>query len=228
MYNSQNTKENYILTYNQVLLILNYFDESEILKDIDSDLQEIFKGCRTISDAKIQLEYLNSEAFSKDLWKVAKTLDWKRSSKKNSKIENKGVEIVEGNIIKMGRLKMKLKKVKLHFDSFKEQATVEAKNKVTDEEDKEVDIKDISYQISDKTDEIPPCRICLSNVMDDQNNPLINPCACKGTQGLLHVECLKSWMGSKRTHKVFGVFTEMYTWKTMQCELCMGLYPFKI
>lgn len=228
MFNTQNTKENYLLTYNQVLLILNYFGDSQLLKDIDIDLQEIFKGWGSVSDARAQLEYLGSEAFSKDLWKVAKTLDWKRSSRRSSKIENKGVEIIEGNIIKMGRLKMKLKQAKLFNDKAKEPDNNEAKIKINLEEEKGIDVKDISYVISEKSDDIAPCRIWLSNVMDDQNNPLINPWACKGTQGLLHVECLKSWMGSKRTHKVFSVYSEMYTWKTMQCELCNGLYPFKI
>ena len=64
--------------------------------------------------------------------------------------------------------------------------------------------------------------------MDDSMNPLVNPWACKGTQGLIHVNCLKSWITSKRVHKVFNEFTEMYTWKTVNWEICNTPYPFKI
>ena len=32
-----------------------------------------------------------------------------------------------------------------------------------------------------KDEEIPPCRICLMNEMVDTDDPLINPCKCKGT-----------------------------------------------
>lgn len=219
-------------SYNQLEVILNYFEDSHLVEAVDVNLQQVFKGCRTIESAKAQLNFLGVESFSKDLWKVAKTLDWRKSNKL-SKIESKGVEIQEGNIIKMGRLKMKLKKAELGNNNHKRKDN-HNKNKngnVEEIEDNEMPIdhnKDISFQVSDKTDDIPPCRFCLSNVMDDQNNPLINPCLCKGTQGLLHVECLKSWMSSKRSHKVFSPHSEMYTWKTMNCELCSAPYPFKI
>jgi len=102
------------------------------------------------------------------------------------------------------------------------------KFEVDDDEDEIDHNRDISVQISENSDDIPPCRICLSNVMEDKDNPLINPCNCKGTQGLLHLECLKSWMSSKRTHRVFSVHSEMYTWRAMSWELCSALYPFKI
>mmetsp|Transcript_28290 Transcript_28290/g.25003 ORF Transcript_28290/g.25003 Transcript_28290/m.25003 type:complete len:167 (+) Transcript_28290:308-808(+) len=35
-------------------------------------------------------------------------------------------------------------------------------------------------------------------------------------------------MGSKRSFKVFSDYSEMYSWKTMHCELCKAPYPFKI
>ena len=43
-------------------------------------------------------------------------------------------------------------------------------------------------------EEVPPCRICMENNMSDPNNPLINPCDCRGTQGLIHVDCLRHWI----------------------------------
>ena len=40
------------------------------------------------------------------------------------------------------------------------------------------------------------CRICLSE--EEEDNPLICPCKCAGSMGQIHVECLRSWLNSKR------------------------------
>jgi hypothetical protein len=208
-----------LYSYNQLEIILNYFEENQNLQDVDANLHQVFEGCKNIKSAKSELKFLGFEDFSKDLWKVAKSLDWRKSSK-HSKVEWNGVEVKEGNIIKMGRLKMKLIGIQL--------SNVAKSEHQIDEEDEVDHNKDISFQISEKNDEIPPCRFCLSNVMDDQNNPLINPCHWKGTQGLLHLEWLKSWMSSKKSHRVFSTTSEMFTWKSLSCELCSVPYPFKI
>lgn len=59
----------------------------------------------------------------------------------------------------MGRLKMKLKQAKLFNDKAKEPDNNEAKIKINLEEEKGIDVKDISYVISEKSDDIAPCRI---------------------------------------------------------------------
>lgn len=35
-------------------------------------------------------------------------------------------------------------------------------------------------------------------------------------------------MGSRRSHKVFSQYSQMYNWKTLHCELCQSPYPFKV
>ncbi|CAI2362209.1 unnamed protein product [Moneuplotes crassus] len=219
-----------IYSYNQLEVILNYFDDNLSLAEIDLQLGSLFEGCVDVKEAKDLLKFLGAEPFSKDLWKVAKTLDW-RKNYRSFKLVSKGVEIFKGNIIKMGRLKMRLMDMKLQGHN----AIEKSKERVLSyqipalsEEDGPIDVRDISIEASELSEEIPPCRFCLSNVMDDKNNPLINPCSCKGTQGLLHLDCLKSWMESSRNHKVFSQHSEMYTWKALQCELCKTPYPFKI
>ena len=37
------------------------------------------------------------------------------------------------------------------------------------------------------------CRICL-----EEGGDLISPCACKGTTGYVHSECLEKWTPRKR------------------------------
>ena len=51
------------------------------------------------------------------------------------------------------------------------------------------------------------CKICwgtekedLANVPDGEEpelNPLISPCKCTGTQGTIHLKCLRSWLETK-------------------------------
>jgi len=38
------------------------------------------------------------------------------------------------------------------------------------------------------------CRICWSNEECEETNPLIIACRCKGSVGLIHFQCLKSWV----------------------------------
>lgn len=60
------------------------------------------------------------------------------------------------------------------------------------------------------TDKNFVCRICLSEE-SDLANPLISPCNCSGTMKHIHFDCLKEWLGSKRTVKE-GDFFISYTW----------------
>lgn len=152
-------KENAALkmySFNQLEIILDFFSDSFALGTIDSTLQNLFKDCDTVAMAKKQLKYLGVEAFSKDIWKVAKTLDWRKSNKL-SRIESKGVEITEGNIIKMGRLKMKVKKIQLFNNRHKRENVVN--NQLThigeDAADKPIDHNRIVVTMSKSRDKVP-------------------------------------------------------------------------
>ena len=43
----------------------------------------------------------------------------------------------------------------------------------------------------EKSCEFKECRICLDEEKDD--NKLIIPCKCKGTQKYVHIKCLQTW-----------------------------------
>ena len=107
-------------SYNQLAIILGLFPGHMEIKSVDSNLQQVFKGWETIDQAKEELFDLEVEDFSKDIWTVSKNLNWKRSVK-HMKIESKDIEIKEGNIIKMGRLKMKVKKIQLALQRNREE-----------------------------------------------------------------------------------------------------------
>lgn len=42
------------------------------------------------------------------------------------------------------------------------------------------------------------CRICLGEEDEPMSNPLFSPCKCAGSMGLIHLECLREWLKSKK------------------------------
>lgn len=76
-----------------------------------------------------------------------------------------------------------------------------------------------------KAESLLTCRICLeegkeiqfdkNQSADDQPNPLICACKCKGSMAYVHHDCLKSW--------IFTNYT-ISTYKLARCELCMSRF----
>lgn len=58
-------------------------------------------------------------------------------------------------------------------------------------------------------------------------NPLISPCKCMGTQGTIHLKCLRSWLETKRQKKVHKGQV-MLKFNKVDCEICKAILPFKI
>ena len=109
------------------------------------------------------------------------------------------------------------------------QINVNLQNLAPSQRDSEIiSVKELArkkpMEIEDET-EIPPCRVCLSNQMTDKDNPLINPCDCKGSIGLLHVLCLKQWVNTVKKVKQHNDCSTEYNWKIIQCEMCKMVYP---
>ena len=75
------------------------------------------------------------------------------------------------------------------------------------------------------------CRICLctetEDAADSDKNPLISPCKCAGTMGMIHLLCLRHWLETKCTKKMHKGQTT-YKFNKLDCELCKQYFPFKI
>lgn len=67
------------------------------------------------------------------------------------------------------------------------------------------------------------CRICLGEE-NTKADPLLSPCKCAGTMRMIHLECLREWLNSKRTQKD-GDQVVTYCWKAIECELCQVRFP---
>ena len=76
------------------------------------------------------------------------------------------------------------------------------------------------------------CRICFQEEEKiDMENPLINPCTCKGSMKYIHYKCLKNWLESKiRSSPLSSVELEdkigmCYCTNDLICELCKTKFP---
>jgi len=65
------------------------------------------------------------------------------------------------------------------------------------------------------------CRICLMEGAE-AGDPILAPCACKGSIEFIHLKCLRHWAGSRlNTDHPLGSFC----YKTVNCELCKTPFP---
>ena len=69
------------------------------------------------------------------------------------------------------------------------------------------------------------CRFCWNGETEEQN-PLILACKCRGSVGLIHFECLKSWIRAQKHTKEHGEDVTSYYWKKFECEICKQSYPY--
>lgn len=107
-------------------------------------------------------------------------------------------------------------------------------NKVlaTDEDLK--DQKASKTKITEGSEELE-CRICHLSELEEPDpgleggdpNPMISPCKCTGTMGIIHLKCLRLWLEQKRVQKVHKGQI-MVKFHKLDCELCTTQFPFKI
>ncbi|KAF4675734.1 hypothetical protein FOL47_007325 [Perkinsus chesapeaki] len=76
-----------------------------------------------------------------------------------------------------------------------------------------------------------PCRICLLEASgSDEEDPLIEACACRGSIRYVHLGCLRHWiqgrlcLGGNEGHNS----PHTYLFRQLTCELCRTSYPMNI
>jgi len=75
------------------------------------------------------------------------------------------------------------------------------------------------------------CRVCYCGEESPTENPLINPCECKGSMKYIHYECLKNWLDSKiESSPLSSIYVKegigmSYCTNDLICELCKAKFP---
>lgn len=138
-----------------------------------------------------------------------------------------GYLISEGDVIRLGKVKLKVKEIRGFKQSNFGSKSIHSKNFQSGglghsnrnrEKCLEIDPKLPNGQIS--------CRICLGDETDNLN-PLLSLCYCTGSMGILHISCLQEWLGSKLTKSIVN-HINTYEWKTLECEICKFKYPSQV
>lgn len=141
---------------------------------------------------------------SKRLWQVVRDIDTSCHS------------LAENDIMKLGRFKFRVKQmVSCASANAKPELLLEnpdAGASCRTDDPAEEEIKRTA-----------PCRICLLEGGDCDDDPLIRPCQCKGSIAYVHLGCLRHWIKGRLS--LPDVSSGSYFYRQLSCELCRTPYP---
>jgi len=136
---------------------------------------------------------------SKKLWLVVRDLS------------TCGQKLAEGDIIKLGRFKFRVRQMvasecsdaqaELRFDETSNTCSVDLTN-----------LEKMNSMM---------CRICLLEG-STEDDPLIVPCACKGSIEHVHLGCLRHWIRGRLN---LSDSSTSFFYRPLPCELCKQVYP---
>jgi hypothetical protein len=168
-----------------------------------------------------------SEDNERSMWLVIKSF-------KPAGTNKPGFKLTEGDLIKLGRIKFRVKELKgsgaastsknsksenLKSENLEKHTKIEEENVSLDSQRKnsKVSARDSRSSL------MMACRICLGE-QSESDDPFFSPCNCAGTMKFIHVTCLQRWLKSKLHVKQTAFSTSVY-WKTLECELCKATFP---
>mmetsp|Transcript_64805 Transcript_64805/g.151875 ORF Transcript_64805/g.151875 Transcript_64805/m.151875 type:complete len:417 (-) Transcript_64805:68-1318(-) len=136
---------------------------------------------------------------SKKLWRVVR--DGQPS----------GHILTEGDIIKLGRFKFKVRQLGMNPASQPELRLEDTGGACCPAH---LDHEALAQTL---------CRICLLEGSTEED-PLITPCLCKGSIEYVHLGCLRYWIRG-RLNLTDGASGGSYFYRPLACELCKATYP---
>jgi len=137
---------------------------------------------------------------------------------RNKKYNNNSYILNPGDVIKFGRVTLKIREIQLEGRKKGNGNIYELYKDTT----KPCLIN--TNQIEKKKSKKKFCRICY---YDDKeiDSPLLNPCKCSGGLKYIHLSCLQHWLKSRSTFSSSNDFCTIYTFNQISCELCKEIFP---
>jgi hypothetical protein len=177
------------------------------------NLLSLKKDNETFSLCRASQNMDDSASKCEQPWLVVKSVN-------PSNIHYKGHTLTEGDIIKLGKIKLRIRE--LHpFGNLEDSLESPIEETKTEETCPQFIQKQQVESLPDGQEFT--CKICLETEYN-LANPLITPCSCSGSVKHVHLSCLKQWITSKCYSKV-DVACSMYMWKDLECELCHQSLP---
>ena len=236
--------ETYLISNNEEIFLLNSNQDLQLKSNKNYDSSFLILSEINYSNNSF---IINNPIHSFNLKEIIKkknqiTRTWKISQR------NKESEIKEGDIIKLGRVRLKFDKICIKNNSIEQNKINILKqntnnihnnsyynlnlsnNNITNvnqslNESKISNDKNIHENINEESSSNHKyyCRICYRSDSDIEN-PLISPCKCSGSMQYIHYKCLKHFIDIKMQKKADENF-KFYTWKNFECEICKYEYP---
>lgn len=161
-------------------------------------------------------------------WIVVKSL-------KKTQAFPRGYKIKEGDYIKLGRVRFRVREMKLENVETntnngqsrksvkKQQPKLELHQAAVNQEQpkREPSGKNLDESINSRN--TPTCRVCL-DTMGENDNPVVSPCQCAGSMKYIHIKCLQEWLRSRLQTKQTAVSLTV-VWKSLDCEICKKTFP---
>ena len=151
-----------------------------------------------------------------------------RSLKCTDGRNQRGFELQPGQVIKLGRVEYRVREFKIQTENGFVVKSIEEENYMAHLPNEEMfDATEQALEHA-KNKELQ-CRYCFQNTIseDEMDNLLINPCACKNEDNLVHLVCLMNWIQYKIISKTTSNIAT-YQWKKLQCEVCTSNWPMNI
>ena len=128
-----------------------------------------------------------------------------------------------GDIIKLGRIKLKIREINLQPPERKDNIVESGVDLNTFYNKKTTEFKDDMVPANIKSKKV--CRVCYCDE-NEVDSPLLNPCNCLGGVKYIHFTCLQQWLKSRCvTRSVANENCMMFTVKQMECEICKCILP---
>jgi len=130
-----------------------------------------------------------------------------------------GLKLKEGDSIKLGRFKLRVRQLVADDDGNPQGASMAVSSTYSPK----VCIS------SEQPEHNAACRICLMDSSDgnEAEDPLIRPCECKGSIEYIHLDCLRHWINGRLQINMDGngeAPKGTYFFRPLTCELCKTTY----
>ncbi|KAH8583477.1 SSM5 like ring finger with a forkhead associated (FHA) domain [Cryptosporidium sp. chipmunk genotype I] len=125
-------------------------------------------------------------------------------------LPSKSYALQQNDMVKLGRFKLRVKQLVKNEDQIPELRLDEMETNIIEPTLEE----SITMQ----------CRICLTEG-EQEDDPLLCPCQCRGSIKFVHLECLRHWINGRLNLANENGSGDTFFFRQLQCELCKSPLP---
>ncbi|KAK9171176.1 Zinc finger,RING/FYVE/FHA/SMAD/PHD-type domain containing protein [Cryptosporidium meleagridis] len=125
-------------------------------------------------------------------------------------LPSKSYALQQNDMVKLGRFKLRVKQLVKNEDQIPELRLDEMETNIIEPTLEE----SMTMQ----------CRICLTEG-EQEDDPLLCPCQCRGSIKFVHLECLRHWINGRLNLANENGSGDTFFFRQLQCELCKSPLP---